>query len=201
MRLDIFAVCKNMAGVIKKRVSLKKGDIQAFEDMFGSYYSRMMGYTCMMVNEEIARDIIQEVFLYIWEHRDRIDFSEKFGSYLLQMCYSRAIDYLRRKKTASDKLSQSQLALLTSEINWMKDNNEDITQLITNKEFMDRIETLVNTLPQSRKEVFMLSYFQGISNSEISEMLNMPQRTVESHLYLSLRFLREKFKNKGDAYM
>lgn len=170
--------------------SLKKGDRRAFETLVRLYYPRLMGYTCIMVDEEAARDIVQEVFLYIWENRERLDFTSGLRSYMFRMCHSRGVDFLRRRKM----LMKGEAAdiLLDDELNWLKNNSGDIVNMLSAKNLLEKVERLIEELPDRRREVFRLSFFHELSNSEISALLGMPRRTVESHLYLALKFLRGK---------
>lgn len=176
--------------------ALKKGDRKAFDELFRSFYPQLMGYTRLMVEEEVARDIVQDVFLYVWEKRTTFDYGPKFRSYLFQLCYSRAIDHLRHKKHIESEFSQQVERLLDMELKWMKQNNNEIIESLFNRELLEQIEQLIQQLPEQRREVFKLSFLHDMDNNEISNVLDMPKRTVESHLYLSLKFLRNCLKDK-----
>lgn len=174
--------------------ALKKGDRKAFDSLIRLYYPRLMAYTQIIVDGEAARDIVQDVFLYVWENRARINFTPAFHSYLFKMCYSRSVDHLRRKKLLSD-MDISSNPLLGDETAWLKNNTGDIVKILSDTDLLKRVEQLIDQLPEKRREVFRLSFFYEMSNPEIAQLLDMPQRTVESHLYLSLKFLRGKISD------
>ena len=75
---------------------LKKGNREAFNGVFRYYYPRIMAYTASMVEQKAAEDIVQDVFLYVWENREKLYVSDGFHSYLFQSAYTRCLDYLRK---------------------------------------------------------------------------------------------------------
>lgn len=150
-----------------------------------------MAYARLLLDEESARDIVQEVFLYVWEHRSRLHFTAGFQSYLFHICHSRMLDTIRRRKIF--EVSDSPFDLqLREDAAWLERNNDNIVRTICNKQLLERILTLADELPEKRREVFRLSLLHDMSNAEISELLDIPRRTVEGHLYHALRFLRAR---------
>ena len=64
------------------------------------------------------------------------------------------------------------------------------------KELLERVLGIIDELPDKRREVFRLSFLHDMSNAEIAELLGMPRRTVEGHLYLALKFLRNRISTE-----
>ena len=75
---------------------LKKGNREAFNGVFRYYYPRIMAYTASMVEQKAAEDIVQDVFLYVWENREKLYVSDGFHSYLFQSAYTRCLDYFTK---------------------------------------------------------------------------------------------------------
>ena len=75
---------------------LKKGNREAFNGAFRYYYPRIMAYTASMVEQKAAEDIVQDVFLYVWENREKLYVSDGFHSYLFQSAYTRCLDYFKK---------------------------------------------------------------------------------------------------------
>ena len=170
---------------------LSRGRQEAFDRLIREYYPRLMGYARLLLDEENARDIVQEVFLYVWEHRSRLHFTVGFQSYLFRICHSRMLDTIKRRKLF--EVSDSPFDLqLREDAAWLEHNNDDIVHTICNKPLLERILSLADELPEKRREVFRLSLLYDMSNIEISELLDIPRRTVEGHLYHALRFLRAR---------
>ena len=58
----------------KEIYTLGPGDRELFDSLIQEYYPRLMGYACILLDDETARDVVQDVFLYVWEHRSRLTF-------------------------------------------------------------------------------------------------------------------------------
>ena len=68
------------------------------------------------------------------------------------------------------------------------------------KDFYEQLHNLLEKLPTQRREVFILTYIEGLKAKEVSERLQIPQRTVESHIYLAIKYLRAHL-SKNDFYI
>ena len=106
---------------------LSRGRQEAFDRLIREYYPRLMGYARLLLDEESARDIVQEVFLYVWEHRSRLHFTAGFQSYLFHICHSRMLDTIRRRKIF--EVSDSPFDLqLREDAAWLERNNDNIVR-------------------------------------------------------------------------
>lgn len=179
---------------IKEEIS--KGNKEAFNTFFCLYYPRLLAYTKSLVpEEEIAEDITQDVFLYIWENRKKLILGNGFHSYLFQAAYTRCLDHL--KKTLSAEKYHTRVFLEHAQLyhEFTHEKNSVLESLYT-QDFYKQLYTLLEQLPLQRREVFILAYIQGIKTKEIAQLLQLPQRTVESHIYLTLKYLRSKMTPK-----
>ncbi len=165
--------------------------LEAFDKLFRFYYPRLFSYVSTILEESVAEDIVQDVFLYIWENRNKIYIGEGFHSYLFQSGYTRAMDYLRKQQVASDYSSNLQTGIYELYESLSKSDGEILEQLYS-KDFYESLYKLLDLVPEQRREVFLLAYVQGLRAKEIALKLNISQRTVESHIYLTLKFLKEK---------
>ncbi len=177
----------------KEIYALGAGDRELFDSLIQEYYPRLMGYACILLDDEAARDVVQDVFLYVWEHRSRLTFSSGIQTYLFRACHSRMLNSLKRNKGFSGGGSLD--ALSQNEAEWLR-ANDDIVRTLCNKELLERVLGIVEELPDKRREVFRLSFLHDMSNAEIAELLGMPRRTVEGHLYLALKFLRDRISSE-----
>lgn len=178
---------------------LKEGNRNAFNSMFRYYYPRMMAYVTGLVEEEVAEDIVQDVFLYIWENHAKLYVGDGFHSYLFQAAYTRCLDYFK-KRTSIEKYHSFVYDTYIEEYDSLLKTDSPIIDEISVKEFYGRLYELLEQLPVQRREVFVLTYIKGIKAKEISDLTGMPQRTVESHLYLALKFLKGNMSKK-DFYI
>ena len=174
---------------------LKKGNREAFNGVFRYYYPRIMAYTASMVEQKAAEDIVQDVFLYVWENREKLYVSDGFHSYLFQSAYTRCLDYFKKNLSIENTYEK----YLEDYQNLLKGDDSVIEELSV-KDFYRHLYELLEHLPAQRREVFILTYIKGLTAKEVAEQTRMPQRTVESHLYLALRFLKGHM-SRNDYYM
>lgn len=171
----------------------------AFDELFRCYYPRLISYISSILDCKIAEDIAQDVFLYVWENRKKIYFGQGFQSYLFQSGYTRAMDYLRKQHTVMDYAQNVQTDFF--EVYEKLAGNEDgILEHLYSKDFYQTLHQLLDKIPEQRRNVFLLAYVEGLKSKDIAEQCNMSQRTVESHIYLTIKFLRERLLKK-DFYI
>ena len=178
---------------------LKKGNREAFNSVFRYYYPRIMAYTASMVEQKAAEDIVQDVFLYVWENREKLYVSDGFHSYLFQSAYTRCLDYFKKNLSIEKYHSHTYEKYLEDYQNLLKGDDSVIKELSV-KDFYRHLYELLEHLPTQRREVFILTYIKGLTAKEVAEQIQMPQRTVESHLYLALRFLK-RHMSRNDYYI
>ena len=171
---------------------LKKGNREAFNGVFRYYYPRIMAYTASMVEQKAAEDIVQDVFLYVWENREKLYVSDGFHSYLFQSAYTRCLDYFKKNLSIEKYHLEDYQNLLKGD--------DSVIEELSVKDFYRHLYELLEHLPAQRREVFILTYIKGLTAKEVAEQTQMPQRTVESHLYLALRFLKGHM-SRNDYYM
>lgn len=167
-------------------------DSKVFENLFKYYYPKLMAYCRLMLEEDVARDVVQDVFVYVWVNRERLNLQEGIQAYLYRCAYSKCLDVLKHRSMVHEKFSGVTDKLLNTELAWLKGHQSDVIADLDKKDLYKRVNDLIQKLPVNRRKVFLLSFDKEMSNDEISELLEMPKRTVESHLYLALKYLRGK---------
>ena len=150
-------------------------------------------------NAQDAEDVVQDVFLHVWENRKKLYAGEGFHSYLFQAAYTRCIDYYRKTQSA-DKYNLHMEGAYLEEYNALLRSDASVLEEIYSKDFYEQLHNLLEKLPTQRREVFILTYIEGLKAKEVSERLQIPQRTVESHIYLAIKYLRAHL-SKNDFYI
>lgn len=165
---------------------LRKGDLVAFDKIYQQYAKRLYGFVFNFVkNESDTEEILQEVFIAVWESRENIDVNGSFNSYIFRITYNKTLNVLRSKITEKKfihKLEYRQQIIDTDEIL----NN------IQFKELNDKVNELVNQLSTRQREIFKLSREEGLSLGEIAQKLNISDNTAKNHLVSALKFLKTK---------
>ena len=178
---------------------LREGNREAFNSLFRHYYPRVMAYVAAMVEQEVAEDVVQDVFLHVWENRKKLYAGEGFHSYLFQAAYTRCIDYYRKTQSA-DKYNLHMEGAYLEEYNALLRSDASVLEEIYSIDFYDQLNNLLEKFPSQRREVFIVTYIEGLKAKEVSERLQIPQRTVESHIYLAIKYLRAHL-SKNDFYI
>ena len=175
-------------------------DFAALETLLKRFYKPLRAYAFRFVNDkDLSEDIVQDVFLYVWENREKLYVSDGFHSYLFQSAYTRCLDYFKKNLSIEKYHSHTYEKYLEDYQNLLKGDDSVIEELSV-KDFYRHLYELLEHLPAQRREVFILTYIKGLTAKEVAEQTRMSQRTVESHLYLALRFLKGHM-SRNDYYM
>ena len=167
---------------IKTIEALWNSNHKAFEAVFITYYNKtkalIYGY---IKSESDAEELTEDLFVNLWINRQSIDTSKSFDAYLHTIARNAAINYLNHKYVhlAYTNKFQFQECSSTSE--------EDLIA----RELGLLIDDLVEKMPEQRKQIYILSRNEGLSNTEIAERLNTTKRNVESQLSLALKERRK----------
>ena len=159
-----------------------------FDKIYVLYYSRMFRFAKEYVLfDEDAENIVQDVFLLLWEKREVLDIQISLVSYLFALVKNKSLDYLRHKVIA-DEYKQELSAKLTALelLNYSFTSDEEIEQILM---------TAINKLPERCREVFLKSRIEGKKNREIANELNLTVSTVENQMTIALRKLRVELKD------
>lgn len=165
--------------------SVKKDDHLAFDQLFHKYgQSLYLFVKSILKNESEAEEAVQDVFYKIWVKRKELDPTLSFKSYLFTIA-SNTAKKIYRKKLLEEKYKQ-EVAL---ELNFNQTNDLDFLDY---KNLLDYIDSIIDKLPASRRQIFILSKREGLKNPEIAKILNISEQTVKNQLVAALKFLRSE---------
>lgn len=174
---------------------IKRDDPESFELLFRRYFPRLKAITFSFVKDDlIAKDIVQEVFIKIWEKRLAIkDISLEV--FLYKMVRNQCLNYLRHVKVIDNRAGGLKEATQMEEL-YRIDIIRDEPYLLIEKELEQEIVEVMNELPDKCKEVFQLSRIDGLMNAEIAEKLGVSIKNVEKHMTKALKHFREHFSDR-----
>ncbi|WP_238869170.1 MULTISPECIES: RNA polymerase sigma-70 factor [Proteiniphilum] len=162
-----------------------------FEELFCCFYPKIAAYaTTILDDKTVGEDIAQEVFVYVWEKRNELHMGEGFYSYLFQSAYSRCIDYIKKNSRLEKYVQEALLKSAIEYHSYIENDCQPLKELFS-KDFEEQLNALLSQLPEARRRAFELVYRDGLKMNEVAEKLQMPQRTVESHIYLTIKYLRK----------
>lgn len=171
---------------------IKKSDVKAFGSLYQSFFSPLCIYAYGFIpDEEFVKEIVNDVFLKIWNKRREIDIIYGIKSYLYRCVHNQCIDHLAIKKG----FGQHQKVNITDKIIELAGQDEEyILMQISMKNLERDVMYSIDQLPPRCKEIFMLSRFELLSYTEISEKLNISVNTVKTQMSRALDSLRVKLQ-------
>lgn len=167
---------------------LKEGDANAFKEVFNSFSESLYHFAFSYLKEtNDSEEIVQEVFLHLWEIRSQVDEEKSLKSFLYKMTVNRVFNHLKRQivrqKYESYVMNRPLSSLETPE------------EKMCSSELNVKIQNLLAELPDQKRKIFIMSRFKGCSNAEIAEELGVSVRTVENQVYRATKFLKEHLKD------
>lgn len=163
-----------------------------FDSIFRRTYSRLYFYALSLLSDESdADDVVEEVFAGLWRRMDEIDLEDNIEGFLYRAVYTRSVNVLKRRNVDAGRLAAIE-DINNMRMEYNSGMNDDPLHRMENAELRRKIEDTINMLPEKCRQVFRMSYLNGMHNNDIAEELQLSVRTVEAHMYRALRFLRER---------
>jgi RNA polymerase sigma factor (sigma-70 family) len=150
------------------------------DEIYATLGSTVLRYLQRLVGPNDAEDVLQRVFYEVWRHNDRYDPSRSLTAWVLGIARNRAIDHLRRQRNtavASENLEDIP--------------GEDGRELAERYARAREVRNALNRLPTEQREVLVLAYFVGYTQSEMATYLELPLGTVKARAFRGLRRLAE----------
>lgn len=129
---------------------------------------------------ELAEDVVQNVFLSLYDSRNHLKIHSSLKSYLYRAVYNQTMDALKRESRKISGMDTNEMV------------QEEFRDLMEEAEFENKIQLAIDALPQGCRNVFIMSRNDGLTNKDISIQLNISIRTVETQISKALKILRER---------
>ena len=158
-------------------------DEHTLESLFREHFSGLCQFALGFVKqEEVAKEIVQDAFVSLWEKRQTIDLSKPVKSYLATTVRNKCLNFLRDHK----KFSNDLLALE----NLPEDSGFDQPDKLVEKEIEQQIAAGIAELPDKCREIFVLNRYGNLKYQEIADKLQISVKTVETHMSKALQHMR-----------
>jgi RNA polymerase sigma-70 factor, ECF subfamily len=154
-----------------------------FEQLFRDYFNQLLNFAYNMVkDEEIARDIVQQVFLNVWNKREAIKIRTSYQGYLYRSVYNSSLNHLRLKSRFVRISNDSDIE---SQSDWHEQEGK-----IIEDERIKRLQIAIDKLPVKCRAVFTLNRFENMTYKEVATHLGISVKMVEKQIAKALKFLR-----------
>ncbi|UBZ14989.1 RNA polymerase sigma-70 factor [Flagellimonas marinaquae] len=163
--------------------ALKKGDKKVFEKLYSSYYQKLCSFLLSYCQDhEIIEDVVQDVFLNLWDKRREIKIQTSLNAFLYKSVYNKLMDKYRHLRLRNEMLSSYYHTAIMLAVE--KEEDRPKKHIILLRQCMEG-------LPDKCREVFLGGKVRGLNYSEISKEFGISTKTVEGHIARAYRLLKE----------
>ena len=171
--------------------ALREGDQAAFRQLFEQYYPGLVsGLRRFVADDQQCKDIVQEVFVELWNKRAQLQIHSNLGAYLRKASVNRALNYLKQEQRYVTEDMEHLPEIADTQAEAMMEQTE-----LEVKE--QALAAAIAGLPEKCRQVFTLSRFEQLSHKQIAEALGISTKTIENQITKAMRLLREALLKDG----
>ena len=166
----------------------KAGDAAAFDAIYDMYSQKLYNFALgLLKDQDNAGEVVQEVFVTLWEKRSQVDVTFNFENYIFTIAHNSIRKYFR-KKSMENRVK-----------NFLLINSPDVVEnadtSIVYNELFELANKSIERLPPKRKTIYKLSRIEGMTIKEIATRLDISTRTAENQLAKALKYLKEELQS------
>lgn len=169
---------------------IKHGDEEAFEELFDKYYEPLVRFVWGYVRSEaIAEEIVQELFMKVWKSSASLTIQSSVKSYLYSAGRNMSLNYLKHQEIKYEWENEKKA---------LHEDQPKVSQLdnsLHNKMMLEKVEEAIQSLPERRRLIFILSRHQDMTYKEIADFLDISENTVDTQIRRVLATLRNRFSD------
>ncbi len=174
---------------------LEAGDLKVFEMLFNMQYKPLCHFAQRFVFDlDTAREIVQDIFVRIWEKRASLPVNKSLETYLYTSVRNKCLDYLKHLNVEYEYEKMRIREIQEYDNNSFNTSNQPLEALIT-EELENAIKTALENLPEKCREIFKLSRYKGLKYREIAEELNISVKTVETQMTRAIYSMRKELSS------
>ncbi len=163
--------------------AIREGNERIFEETFRKYYQSLCNYANSILREmDEAEEVVQNLFLSIWEKRSDLEISISLKSYLYRAVHNHCLNRIKHLKVREEYQQYA--------VNFYDASYESVSQTVMKNELETKIEEAIRKLPEQCRLIFRMSRFEELKYHEIAEQLELSPKTVENQIGKALKILR-----------
>lgn len=171
---------------------LRKGDVDAFDMVYHRYAGKLFAFALKYLkSREEAEELVQSVFLKVWENQATLKKETSFKSYLFTIAYNEICNLFRKRKYLQN--------FIESAISEKPETSTEMESQIEFRFVLEQVDQIIVQLPEKQRVVFLKSRQEGKSSKEIADELGLSKGTVDNYISESLKFIRASLNDKHIA--
>lgn len=165
-------------------VAIRDGNVAVFRQVFDACYESLCHYAFTVLKDaDEAEDVVQSMFMKLWERRGELNIKSALRSYLFKSVYNQCLNQLEHR-SVKNKFQEYKL-MLTESSQQPEVFDDDVDA---------KIKKAIKTLPPQCRTIFILSRYDEMKHAEIAEKLNISVNTIQNQICKALKILREELK-------
>ena len=160
-----------------------------FRYIFRNQYPGLLNYALSLFADEEVKDIVQEAFVELWKRRDALTDDDHIKAFLYKTVYTRTLNAVRHRHIVQG-YSEQKRQIETKKMKYYHPEQSDVMRHVESRELGRQINAAIDELPEKCRMAFTLSYLHGMKNKEISDVMKISVRTVDTHIFKALHYLR-----------
>ena len=170
---------------------LQRSNAKAFEFLYKEYHARLYNF-CMSIirNKQDAEGMVQEVFIAVWENREKLDENKSFSGFIYSIAKNKTLNKIKQNLSRRVYLE------------YLQTENQVLDEVASDfesRELMDFLLKTIQELPEKSKEIFLLSRNEGLTYKQIAAKLDVTENVVDHQIRKSLKYIREKLVSFGSV--
>ncbi|MES2779705.1 MAG: RNA polymerase sigma-70 factor [Bacteroidota bacterium] len=169
-------------------LNIRAGDIRSFERVFNLYAEQLVRYATTIVKDnDDAEDIVQQLFVALWDKKGIPDVNGSLKSYLYRSVYNSSLNKLKQVKVRES---------YASDMTYVSDGfTASASESVEHKETVKRVDAAIEELPEQCKLIFKMSRIEQLKYQEIADQLGLSVKTVEAQMGKALKHMRTRLKD------
>lgn len=171
-------------------LKLQKGDVEAFDMVYEKYAGKLYSFTLKYLKSTSeTEELVQSVFLKVWENHRTLRKDSSFKSYLFTIAYNEICNTFRRRSHLQKFIDEQLLENSRT--------SSETEELIEYNSILEQVNKIIAKLPERQRTIFLKSREEGKSNKEIASELGLSSGTVDNYVSESLKFIRNNLQDKN----
>lgn len=167
-------------------VRVRNNDYSGFNELFHKYYGRLCDFATQFLHDrDAAEDVVQEVFVRLWDIRNKLVIRERISAYLYKATRNACLNQIRADKNKHESIDNVDLPTNPDEKEWVED-----------EEFISYLNSCIDQLPGRSRQVFIMNRFEGVKLPDISDQLGTSVKTIKNQLWKSMQYLKTCLEQK-----